>query len=170
MNKEVRMPSHNRARPSFLRIGLALIPVCAVLAQGPVAAAEPITSITVKADQAKLLALPGDPATVVVGNPLFADVSIKQGMIVIHGRHFGTTNVIALDKDGARLADFELHVVRGGSQNVTVYKAGSTFSYLCAPNCESALQVGDNSDYYSSINSSVSQKLELSTGASKLSQ
>jgi Flp pilus assembly secretin CpaC len=172
VNKEVRMPSQtlNHARLFLLRFGVALIPVWAVLTQAPVAAAESATSITVKADQARLLALAGDPATVVVGNPLFADVSIKQGMIVIHGRHFGTTNVIALDKNGAHLADFELHVVRGGSQNVTVYKAGSTFSYLCAPNCESALQVGDNSDYYGSINSSVQQKLQLSTGASKLSE
>jgi hypothetical protein len=172
-NKEAGMPSQttNRALRLFTRLGVALaLPVWAVAAQPSVAAADPASSITVKADQATLVALAGDPATVVVGNSLFADVSMKQGMIVIHGRHFGTTNVIVLDQQGAQLASFELHVVRGGSQNVTIYKAGSAFSYLCAPACESTLQVGDNSAYYDSINSGVSQKLGLSTGASKLSQ
>jgi hypothetical protein len=114
------------------------------LAQSPVAAAQSASSVTVKADQATLVAIAGDPATVVVGNSLFADVSMKQGMIVIHGRHFGTTNVIVLDQEGTQLASFEVNVVRGGSQNVTIYKAGSAFSYLCAPACESALQVGDD--------------------------
>jgi hypothetical protein len=166
------MPSQttNRASRLFMRLGVALaIPLWAVAGQSPVAAAQSATSITVKADQATLVAISGDPATVVVGNSLFADVSMKQGMIVIHGRHFGTTNVIVLDQEGAQLASFEVNVVRGGSQNVTIYKAGSAFSYLCAPACESALQVGDDADYYGSINSGVSQKLQLSAGAGKLS-
>jgi hypothetical protein len=167
------MPSQttNRALRLIMRLGLALaVPVWAVAAQSPVAAAQSASSVTVKADQATLVALAGDPATVVVGNSLFADVSMQQGMIVIHGRHFGTTNVIVLDQEGTELVNFELNVVRGGSQNVTIYKGGSAFSYLCAPACESALQVGDNADYYDSINTGVSQKLQLSTGASKLTQ
>ena len=172
-NKEVGMPSRttNRAMRLFMRLGVALaIPVLAVAAQPPDAAAQSASSITVKADQATLVAVAGDPATVVVGNSLFADVSMKQGMIVIHGRHFGTTNVIVLDQQGAQLASFEVNVVRGGSRNVTIYKAGSAFSYLCAPACESALQVGDNVDYYTNINAGVSQKLQLSAGAGKLSE
>jgi hypothetical protein len=172
-NKEVGMPSQttNRVLRLFTRLAVALaVPVWAVAAQPSVAAADPVSSITVKADQATLVAIAGDPATVVVGNSLFADVSMKQGMIVIHGRHFGTTNVIVLDQEGTQLASFEVNVVRGGSRNVTIYKAGSAFSYLCAPACESALQVGDDADYYGNINSGVSQKLQLSAGAGKLSE
>lgn len=145
-----------------LPIGLALVQLAAV------EAAAAATSVTVKADQARVVAVAGDPALVVVGNPLYADVSIQQGMIVIHGRHFGTTNVLVLDQSGNELANFELHVMRGGNQNITIYKAGSPFSYLCAPGCESALQVGDNLDYYKAINEEITGKLGLSTGASKL--
>ncbi|HUF44711.1 MAG TPA: pilus assembly protein N-terminal domain-containing protein, partial [Aestuariivirgaceae bacterium] len=108
------MPSQstNRTLRLLMRIGVALaVPVCAVIGQAPLATAEPVSSVTVKADQATLVALAGEPATVVIGNSLFADVSLKQGMIVIHGRQFGTTNVIVLDQDGAQLAAFELHVV-----------------------------------------------------------
>lgn len=132
---------------------------------GPASAAE--NSITVKADQARLVAINGEPATIVIGNPLFAEVSVKDGVVVIHGRHFGTTNVLVLDQAGDVLSDFELHVVRGGSQNVTVYKAGSAFSYLCAPKCESTLQVGDNSDYFGAVNTEISAKYGLSTGVAK---
>ncbi len=91
-------------------------------------------------------------------------------MIVIHGRQFGTTNVIVLDKNNDELANFELTVVRGGSKNVTVRKGVSTSSYLCAPSCENALQVGDNPDYFSSVSSGMSTKLQLSTGAGNLSE
>lgn len=165
------MKTHTRieAARGFGRVGMALAALGVLLvATSGAGAAEPKT-VTVKADQAKLVAMSGAPNTVVVGNPLYADVSIKQGMIVVHGRHFGTTNVLVLDSGGNELANFELEVVRGGSQNVTVYKAGSRFSYSCTPACESALQVGDNQGYYDSINTEISQKLQLSTGASGLS-
>lgn len=153
---------------SRVATALATLGMVLIAASGP-GAAEP-TKVTVKADQAKLLALSGDPKTVVVGNPVYADVSIKQGMIVVHGRHFGTTNVLILDSGGNELGNFELQVVRDSSHNVTVYKAGSAFSYSCTPACEGALQVGDNSAHYDSINSGISQKLQLSSGASGLSE
>ena len=170
LNMEVRMPSQttNRARRFLKMTGVAfVVPLLAALGQAPVAAAEMDSSITVKADQATLVALEGDPATVVIGNALFADVSLEKGMIVIHGRQFGTTNVIVLDKDNTELANFELHVVRGGSQNLTIYKAGSAYSHVCAPVCESALQVGDNAEHFNNVNSAMSTKLGLSMGAGK---
>ena len=154
------------SRPLLMTIAALAMPVSALISQAPVAAAGPGSTVTVKTDQATLVALAGDPATVVVGNTLFAEVSLKKNMIFIHGRQYGTTNIIVLDKDNAELANFELHVVRGGSQNVKVVKGNSAFSYQCAPSCESALQVGDNAEYFTSISSGMSTKLQLSTGAS----
>ncbi len=150
-------------------MGFASALLLSLLVQsGPAAAAE--NNITVKADQARLVPIKGEPATVVVGNPLFADVTIKDGVVVIHGRHFGTTNVLVLDQEGGVLSDFELHVVRGGSQNLTVYRAGSAFSYLCVPKCESTLQVGDNADYFGAVNTEISAKYSLSTEGAKAGQ
>lgn len=166
MKTQTRM----QALGSLSRVGMALAVFGGLLVANSGAGAGEPTTVTVKADQAKLVAMTGDPNTVVVGNPVYADVTIKQGMIVVHGRHFGTTNVLVLDGDGKELANFELEVIRGGSKNVTVYKAGSRFSYTCSPACESALQVGDNPAYYDSINTSMTQKLQLSTGASGLTE
>lgn len=153
----------------FLKtIGVTLVVALLVaFGQAPVGAAELDSSVTVKADQATLVALEGEPATVVIGNALFADITLKKGMIFIHGRQFGTTNVIVLDKENDKLAEFELHVVRGGSQNLTIYKAGSAYSHVCAPVCEKALQVGDNAEHFDSVNSAMSTKLGLSMGAGK---
>jgi Flp pilus assembly secretin CpaC len=170
---EIGMTSKTGRRAIRLPIGRAAwlaLPICALIGHVAVAVAEPAPVVTVKADQATLVALAGEPATVLVGNSLFADVTLEKGMIVIHGRHFGTTNVIVLDKQNDELANFELTVVRGGSKNVTVRKGISTFSYLCAPSCENALQVGDNADYFSSVSSAMSTKLQLSTGAGHLSE
>lgn len=147
---------------------LTLIAASAAILQAaaaPARAAE--TNVTVKADQARVIPIRGEPATVVIGNPLFAEVTVGEGMIVIHGRQFGTTNVMVLDNAGNTLTDFELNVVRGGGQNVTVYKGGSSYSYLCAPACESTLQVGDNTDYFGAVNSAINAKNGLATGASK---
>lgn len=153
-----------------LRALLLLAASTAVLSASPATADAAEASITVKADQARAVAVKGEPATVVIGNPLFAEVTVGEGMILIHGRQFGTTNVLVLDDAGNTLSDFELNVVRGGGRNVTVYKAGSAYSYLCAPSCESTLQVGDNTEYFGAVNSAMSTKNGLSTGASKSSE
>lgn len=168
LHMEIRMPSQftDRAQRFLKMIGIALVvPLLVTFAQAPGGAVELGSSVTVKADQATLVALEGDPATVVIGNALFADITLKKGMIFIHGRQFGTTNVIVLDKDNTKLAEFELHVVRGGSHNLTIYKAGSAYSHVCAPVCEKALQVGDAADHFDSVNSAMSTKLGLSMGA-----
>jgi hypothetical protein len=73
--------------------------------------------------------------------------------------------VIVLDKDNKELANFELHVVRGGSNNLTIYKAGSAFSHVCAPVCEGALQVGDDAGHFGAINAAISTKIGLSSAA-----
>jgi hypothetical protein len=165
MPGRTRTGSHWLAQRTFAALCVAVFAVAAFL---PVAIAGSSPSITVKADQATIVALAGDPATVIIGNALFADITLKKGMIFIHGRQWGTTNVIILDKENEELANFELNVVRGGSQNVTVRKGISAFSYLCAPSCEGALQVGDNADHFGSISSAMATKLQLSTGATDI--
>lgn len=160
----------NTCRPAMKLVAALALPMWIVFGMASAAAAQPGSSVTVKADQATLVALAGDPATVLIGNALFAELSLKKGMIVIHGRQYGTTNVIVLDKENKELANFELNVVRGGSQNVTVRKGTSAFSYMCAPSCEGALQVGDNPEHFGAISSAMSTKLQLSTGASVSSE
>lgn len=121
-------------------------------------------SITVFADQAKIVNITGRPTTVVVGNPMIADVTIQGEVLAIHGRHFGNTNLIILDAQGGELASLQINVIRSGINDVEMYKGGNEgkfvgkFSYVCAPNCESVMMPGDDTDYNGSIVGQVSAK------------
>ena len=47
--------------------------------------------------------LPEKVSTIVVGNPLIADVAVQSGgLVVVTGKGYGTTNLIVLDRAGAR--------------------------------------------------------------------
>jgi hypothetical protein len=121
-------------------------------------------NITVYADQAKIIKVNGPPASVVVGNPMIADVSIQGGVLAVHGRHFGNTNLIILDNQGNELAALQVNVVRAESNNVEIFKGGAEgkivgkYSYVCAPDCESIIMPGDDNDYNAAIAGQISSK------------
>jgi Flp pilus assembly secretin CpaC len=90
----------------LLAIGILLWPVAAV--------AQPSGDIiTVNVDQAKLLRLPTRVATIVIGNPLIADVALQTGgVVVLTGKGYGSTNFIAMDRSGEILVDRVIQVER----------------------------------------------------------
>lgn len=64
-------------------------------------------AVQVVVDHAKVLRLPDKAQTVIVGNPAIADVTVQRnGVMVITGKSYGVTNLIALDATGALLAEF----------------------------------------------------------------
>src|SRR5579884_3654139 len=85
-------------RALWLAAALCLLPLVA-----PAWAGE---AIPVDLDSARLIQLPAAAKTVVIGNPLIADLAIQPGgLAVITGKGYGATNVIVLDKDGAVLSE-----------------------------------------------------------------
>lgn len=134
-----------------------------------VPAAHAITEVTVMNDQAKMLVVPGKAGTVVVGNPNIADVTVQGSQVFIHGRNFGTTNVLVYDRDGNELATLEVNVMMGGSQNVAVFRRAERYSYVCAPLCETVHQIGDQFDWYKNMTDENKQKGALATGSEKAS-
>ena len=125
-------------------------------------------SITVGADHARVVSVAGTPSAVVVGNPMFADVSVQQGVIIVHGRNFGATNVIVLDIDGNQLAAFDVNVTSTGDRNISVFKAGRAFSSVCAPLCQYTLQTGEDQEWFKILNEQHTGKAGQSAGALKL--
>ncbi len=156
----------NRAGSAAAVGGLLLFGAVA----GTTAAAAADAAVEVGADRAKIVGISGTPATVIVGNPTFADVSVHRGRIVIHGRHFGSTNVIVLDADGKEIAAINVKVVRDGNDAVVMYMAGSRQSYRCTPNCEVDLQLGDNPKYFDElVNKQIKEKTSRASESSSLS-
>ena len=87
--------------------------------------------ITVQLDQAKLLKLPEKTATLVVGNPLIADVAVQPGgIMVVTAKSYGVTNLVALDRAGNTLMEHPIQVV-GPVDNVVLYRGIERESYSC---------------------------------------
>jgi hypothetical protein len=111
----------------------------------PAAAAE---VLSVRMDQATLARLPQNVATLVVGNPLIADVSIQPGgLMIVTGKGYGVTNLIALDRNGAVLMDKDIQV-KGPQDIVVVYRGVERESYSCAPKCDRRITLGDSPDFF----------------------
>ena len=54
----------------------------------------------------RIIKLPERASTVVIGDPLIADMSMQPGgLAVITGKGYGETNVVVLDKTGAVLME-----------------------------------------------------------------
>jgi len=106
-------------------------------------------TVAVNVDQAKLIKLPQNIATLVVGNPLIADVTMQPGgMVVVTGKGYGATNVIAMDRKGTVIADRLIQVEGPMDKVVTVYRGINRESYSCAPACERRITLGDSDTYF----------------------
>jgi Flp pilus assembly secretin CpaC len=102
--------------------------------------------ITVRVDQALIMKLPERAATVVVGNPLIADLSIQPGGIaVVTGKGFGATNFIVMDHAGAVLMEKIVEVRGPNEQIVQVYRGLTRQTYSCVAECEPRVTLGDTS-------------------------
>ena len=137
-----------RAHSAFraLAVALLLTPALALAEPGPES-----KSIAVNVDQAKLVKLPPKVATIVVGNPLIADVTLQPGgLIVVTGKGYGATNFIAMDRAGEVLVDRIIQVEGPTDQVVTVYRGVERESYSCTPICQRRVTLGDGDHYFKS--------------------
>jgi Flp pilus assembly secretin CpaC len=113
---------------------------------GPAHAAD---AIKVELDRAMITRLPPHVSTVVIGNPLIADVTVQpNGLLVITGKSYGTTNMMALDRSGAVLSEQNIEVFGPRGDIVVVYRGANRESYSCAPDCEPRITLGDSTAYF----------------------
>ena len=108
--------------------------VAFVLASGASPARAETSMIAVTLDQAKIARLPQGTATLIVGNPMIADVTMlkNNNTMVITGKGFGQTNLIAIDGDGSLIEEEQIQVLP--AKTVLVLQNGSSrISYACNP-------------------------------------
>src|SRR5690242_6333539 len=76
--------------------------------------------VQVVLDQAKIIRMPARMATIVIGNPSIADVTVqKNGIAIVTGKTYGVTNLIVLDTSGEMLSEEQVVVKPADSQIVT---------------------------------------------------
>jgi Flp pilus assembly secretin CpaC len=108
-----------------------------------------IETVIVNLDHARIIRLPEKTQTVIVGNPIIADVVVqKNGIMVVTAKGFGETNLIALDATGNMLAESKIIVKAARDSVVTVQRGMERESYACAPACQPAIQLGDNQKFF----------------------
>jgi len=107
-------------------------------------------TVTVNVDQALVMKLPERVATIVIGNPRIADAALQVGgVLVITGKGYGATNLLALDRSGRVVLDKTVKVLgASGGGLVVVYKGVERETYNCAPDCERRITLGDSKDYF----------------------
>ncbi|MFH6782081.1 MULTISPECIES: pilus assembly protein N-terminal domain-containing protein [Methylobacterium] len=158
-------PSHPRqSLPCGALLRAAPVLAVALLLAPAAAQASEQATVTVTVDNAKVIRLPERTATVIVGNPIIADVSLQRnGIVVLTGKSFGSTNLIALDSSGTMLAESAISVRAGSPSVVTVQRGLERESYSCTPACQPAMQLGDAQRYFAEVSGQAGQRNSLAT-------
>ncbi len=134
------MPSVSRVPALFAAI-VAVVTISA----GPTAEAAEGEPISVKVNMARILRINAPAATVIVGNPGVADVTIQDPQtLVLTGKSFGQTNLIVLDSLGNPIADTLVEVIQAQADLITVYQGNARNTLVCSPTCQPTIMLGDD--------------------------
>ena len=127
--------------------------------------------LMVRYDQSQLLRLPRPATEVIIGNPSIADVAIQGGnLLVVTGKTFGVTNVIALDAQRNVIQDQRVVVEHDDQRTLVLFKGTQRHSYTCTPNCTPTITIGDSSEYFDAISKAAQSKTSAATGGEHGSQ
>ena len=115
---------------------------------GSIAAHADAGGIVVSLDRARIVKVPAGTQTLIIGNPLVADVTMLKGngSMVVTGRSFGSTNLISLDSSGNAIDETTIKVV-AGNQSLVVLRGTAQESYSCNPKCSPTVALGDDSKF-----------------------
>lgn len=122
-------------------LGLVLLGTASV-------SAEDNAPIQVNVNMARVLRISAPAATVIVGNPGIADVTIQDPQtLILTGKSFGQTNLIVLDSFGEPIADTLVEVAQMQAGVMTVYQGQLRTTLACAPVCQPTVMLGDDNTF-----------------------
>jgi hypothetical protein len=143
----------SRAARSVILASLLCLPATAASAK----------DLIVRYDQSQLLRLPRPASEIIVGNPSIADVTLQNGnLLVVTGKTFGITNIIALDANQKIIKDQRVLVERDDRRVVNLHKGSTRYTYACTPNCEPTLTIGDDKDFFNAVKDANTSKRSFS--------
>ena len=122
--------------------------------------------IDVTIDEARLIRLDAEAAQIIVGNPAIADAAVQSTrLLVVTGKSYGATNLIALDANGGEILNVRLGVHENEARQVTVYRGTKRQSLHCAPDCQHVLSIGDDKAQFEQLAETVSKKFGVVNSA-----
>jgi Flp pilus assembly secretin CpaC len=146
---------------------MAMITGASIIAAAALAAAPAkAEDLIVNYDQSQLLQLPRPASEVIIGNPTIADVSVQAGnLLVVTGKTFGITNIIALDSERNIIKEQRVLVKRDEVKVVNLLRGANRQSYNCTPQCNPSITVGDENAYFEAISKAAQGKMNMSERA-----
>jgi len=119
--------------------------------------------LVVRFDQSQLLRLPRPVAEVIIGNPGIADVTVQGGnLLVVTGKSFGVTNIIALDGERNIIQDQRVLVERDEHSVINLHRGIAQQTFSCTPVCAPMLNIGDDQEFFGRVASHTLQKAKAS--------
>ena len=147
-------------------VGLALLASAAAVAALATSVAQSnADELIVRFDQSQIIKLERPVAEIIIGNPMIADVAIQStNMLVVTGKSFGLTNLIALDADRNVIVDQRVMVQRDSARLLFLTKGGKRETYNCSPQCNPTITVGDEATFFQETARSSERKIKLIEG------
>ncbi len=133
-------------RPAFLAAA-ALIAVTPAYAAG--------NTVALALDEVHTLTFKAPVATVYVGNPTIADVTMLDARhAFVQGKGYGRTNIVALNRDNVQVYNASIAVVgTQDSSTVTLNRGAQRVTLTCAGGrCEPTPTPGDDQKAFDAVN------------------
>jgi Pilus formation protein N terminal region len=111
--------------------------------------------ISVALDQVRTLTFGTPVTTVYVGNPAIADINmIDARHAFILGKGYGSTNIVALNRQGQQISDTRINVLGNQRESTVVLNRGAArVTYACtAQHCEVTPEPGDGKETFDAGN------------------
>jgi Flp pilus assembly secretin CpaC len=120
-------------------------------------------ALSVPLDEVRVLSFAKPVATLFVGNPAVADVTIIDNRhAFVQGKSFGATNIVALDAAGRQIANQHIVVAGSGAAVVTLQKGANQTTYACAASrCQPSPAPGDGRDSYDAASDQIAKHQAL---------
>lgn len=119
--------------------------------------------LTIETNKTKPVYLSGEAASVVIGNPGIADVSVlDENTLFVTGKTFGTTNLLVFDATGKQIYSVDVVVTTNTSRLVTINRAGQNHTYDCNGACRPTMTVGDDTTFYGAISQQTQAQIAFS--------
>jgi len=134
---------------AYRRLASQALASIALILAVMIAPARGADTITVALDQATITKMPENTSTLVIGNPMIADVTVRPGgLLVVTGKAYGVTNLLVLDGSGAVLSERYIEVVGPRDDVVFVWRGIARESYSCTPDCQPRIVMGDSPAFF----------------------
>ena len=145
-----------RSRFFIRRTALTAVFSCALSLAAAAVRAEDVIQVLIA--RAKVIELPANTSTIIIGNPVVADVTMlrKSNRMILTGKSFGTTNLIALDSGGNALGESIIRV-SSGFKGLVIQRGLERESWDCAPRCQPTFALGDSARFSGETSSAISQ-------------